>query len=118
MAKPVVSPLSAKAIGLLRSHYVYAVRLARTGYRGSWTIPEFTWDYGIFNTHTGARVMGFGKKTLRELRGKKLLAAPAEFPNMKRGSSDSIYTLSPKAAEVVVVLATIQAVRETFAEVD
>lgn len=111
-AKPVVSPLCAKAIGLLRSHYVYAVRLVYTGYRGSWCIPEFTWDYGVFNTHTGARVVGFGAQTLRELRKKKLLSAPAHFPNQKRGSSDSVYTLAPKAAEVVVLSAIIQAVQE------
>lgn len=111
-AKPVVSPLCAKAIGLMRSHYVYSTRLVRTGFIGSWRVPEFTWDCGIFNTHTGARVMGFGGQTLRELRRKKLVGDPARFPNIKRGSSDSVYTLSPKAAEVVVLAAVLQAVQE------
>jgi hypothetical protein len=111
-AKPVVSPLCAKAIGLMRSHYVYSVRLVRTGYMGSWRIPEFTWDYGLYNSHTGARVMGFGVQTLRELRKKKLVSDPAKFPNCKRGSSDSVYTLSPRAAEVVVLAAVLQAVHE------
>lgn len=64
MAKsmPLVSPVCAKAIGLLRSHYVYVVRLMPTGFSGLGRIPDFTWDYGIFNTRTGARVMGFWRQ--------------------------------------------------------
>lgn len=117
MRKPVISPLAAKAIGLLRGHYVYTSRPVSTGIRGSWRIPEFVLDYGIFNTHTGARVLGFGRQTFRELYRGKLLSKPAEFQVLRRHSADRVYTLSPRAAEVVVIAAVIHAVRETFEEV-
>ena len=114
--KPVVSAQAAKAISLLRKHYVFTVRPVATGFWNSYRIPAFVYDYGIFNTRTGARVMGFGKQTFKELKGKKLLSKPAKFYVLRHHSADCVYTLSPKAVELIVLVAVVQVVKETFNE--
>ena len=116
--KTVISAQAQKAICLLRSHYVFTVRPVATGFWGDWKVPEFTLDYGIFNTRSGARIVGFGRQTFRELHQKKLLSAPASFKVLRYHSPDKVYTLSPRAVDLVVLMSIVHTVHETFREVE
>ncbi len=115
-----LSPLAQKAVSLLRGHYVFVTMLRSTGFRGSWKVPEFVKDYGLVNTRTGARVLGFGKRTFEELKRARLLEAPARFPSRyaelrrkRRGwgkpYTEDVYTLNADGLTAVVIALLIRA---------
>lgn len=104
--------MAQKAVYLLRGHYVYVRMAQATGFIGSWKIPEYVLDCGIINTHTGARVLGFGKATFKELKAAELLSKPAKFPSHYKAMKypDLIYTLEYSRLNLFVIRTIIEAV--------